>query len=230
MTTKYATNGIFGKLIRDPHFWAPAVALGAGTALTAGASAIKRVMDAKNKATSFKQMLDLHPQLKERDPQFVQRIYSSLHNVNPMMARDPMVSGAWVDTIIESGGLDQGAASRALLEGVKDLAQIRSHMSRNDDNAGPRALGAALTSQVTHSFNRAKELEKEIGDLGAAHKQIRDIQEGYAKERNDSHMKDLTRAFSEAEQKIERAHRGGKVTADQIQGLVDAVASRYARP
>lgn len=227
MTTKYATDGLFGKLMRDPHFWAPAVALGAGTALTAGVTAIKRVMDAKQKSRSFKDMMDMHPQLKERDPQFVQRIYSSLHNVNPMMARDPMVSGAWVDTIIESGGLDQGAASRALLEGVKDLAQIGSHMSRRDDNSGPRALGAALTAQVSHGFGRAKELEKEIGDIGAAHKQIKDIQEGYAREKADNHKRDLARAFDDAALRIGKAKN---ITPEQIQGLVDAVASKYKTP
>jgi hypothetical protein len=227
MTTKYATSGLFGKLMQDPHFWAPAIALTAGTALTAGASAVKNIVDARQKATSFKEMMDLHPQLKQRDPKFVQRVYSSLHNVNPVMARDPMVSGAWVDTIIESGGLDQGAAGRALLEGVKDLAQIGSHMSRRDDNSGPRAMGAALSNQISHGFNRAKELEKEVGDLGAAHQQIKDIQESYNRKEQNNYQRDLTRAFAEAEQKIVKAHDQGRISPDQIQSLVDAVAAKY---
>jgi hypothetical protein len=219
MTTKYATGGVFGKLIRDPHFWAPAVAVGAGVAVSGGASAIQKITEARRQAKSFKEMQELHPTLKTRDPMLVKRIYSSLHNVNPMMAGDPMVAGAWVDTIIESGGLDQGAAARALLEGVKDLAQIRSHVSqaRKGEGSLPKALGAGTSSMVTHAFGRAKEVEKEVGDIGVAHKQIADLQ-GKLK----------FKAVQDTAREVERYNREAAKNPAAAQAILETIKKKYS--
>lgn len=223
MTAKYATGeSVFGKLVKDPHFWAPAVAMGAGVAATGAAAAVKKLTDARAQARSFKEMQDIHPALKTRDQTLVKRIYSSLHNVNPMMARDPMVAGAWVDTIIESGGLDQGAAARALLEGVKDLAQIRSHISgaARHENSAPKMFGEAVRKQVETGFDRTRE----YGELATAHKQIKDIQERHEAGKQQMVARDMTKAFTEATKRLSQT----SVTPGQQQQIIDAIASKYS--
>lgn len=231
MAAKYASgSSTFGKLLSDPHFWAPAVAMGAGVAATGVAGAVQKLVDARQQARSFKEMLELHPQLKTRDQAFVKRIYTSLHNVNPMMARDPMVAGAWTDTIIESGGLDQGAAARALLEGVKDLAQIRSSISqaKQRETSAPKAIGAGVSRMVEHGFARGKELEREHGDLAAAHKQIKDIQEAGIQERAQRRTESLTRAYTDAASRMEKLVQGGHVTPQRVDQLMGAVIKKHS--
>lgn len=197
---KYTKTGGFGKLLKDPAFWAPTVALGMGAAAAAGMGHLEKVREAKAQSTAFKEMLDIHPQLKSgRDPKLVKRIYTSLHNVNPMMARDPMVAGAWVDTIMESGGLDQGQSGRALLEGVKELAQIRSHLSqaqRGESSVG-RAIGAGVTRQVEHGFMRYDALEKEHGELGTKEKRIKGLEDSLKQRIHDDTGK-LTGRYEQA--------------------------------
>jgi hypothetical protein len=231
MVAKYASEkSTFGKLLLDPHFWAPAIAVGAGAAATGVASSIHKLIEARRQAKAFREMLELHPQLKTRDQALVKRIYTSLHNVNPMMARDPMVAGAWTDTIIESGGLDQSAAARALLEGVKDLAQIRSSISQatQRETNFPKTIGANVSRMIEHGFARGKELEREYGDLAAAHKQIREIQEAHIKERANRRLEGLTKAYDEAANRVENLVRKGHVKPERVDEIINAVIKKYS--
>lgn len=230
MTAKYATAGVFGKLLRDPHFWAPAVATGAGAVVTGAAMAVHKLTDAKAQAKNYKEMLDLHPQLKTRDPAMVRRIYSSLHNVNPMMARDPMVAGGWVDNIMESGGLEPRLMSQALIEGVKDLAQIRSQMSQaaGREGSGARNIGAAVSRQIEHGFGRARELEREIGEVGALKKQVVDLQESRIQERANARQQSLAKAFGDVAGRIEKLEQKGTLSPQQTQQIIAAVMKKHS--
>jgi hypothetical protein len=186
MAAKYSRHGLFTKaaasvvaplaheaadkgmkaLLRDPHFWAPAVAMGGGLAAGGIGALFGKAMDKRRKETGYHEMLGLHPDLKGRDAALVRRVYNSLYNVNPTMARDPMVSGAWVGTVLESGGLDPTMTGRALLEGVKDLAGIRAQISRARSEEAREGFGVrpAVTKMVEQGFTRAKELVKERQD------------------------------------------------------------------
>jgi len=219
MTAKYATTGVFGALLKDPHFWAPTLAMGAGAAAAGVAGVVQKITDARAQAKTYKEMIDLHPNLAQRPDDLVKRIFTSLNNVNPTMGRDPMVAGAWVDTIIESGGIDQTQAGRALLEGVKDLAQIRSHMSqarRSEQGAG--GVGHMVERGVMHGFGRAKELESELGETETLRKQIKSIQEQHAQERQIGYA--------------EKVHKNLMSTAGSLgippQDLLSAVSSGAA--
>lgn len=230
MTAKYANSNIFGALLKDPHFWAPAIATGTGVAVTGIASAVSKLTEATARAKSYKEMLDLHPQLKTRDPAMVRRIYTSLHNVNPMMARDPMVAGGWVDNIMESGGLEPRLMSQALVEGVKDLAQIRSHMSQamRGESSMPKNIGTAVTRGIEQGFGRMRELEREHGEVGALKKQIGDLQESRVQERASTRTQNLTRAFSDAAGRIEKLEQKGHVSPQQTKQIIDAVVKKHS--
>lgn len=230
MTAKYAADGVFGQLLSDPHFWAPTVAMGAGLAAGGIASVISKMTAARDQARSYKEMVNLHPTLQQRDGALVKRIYSSLHNVNPMMAKDPMVAGAWVDTIIESGGLDAGQAGRALLEGVKDLAQIRSQVSqarKNESNVGHQ-VGSNVEKIVAHGFERGHALEREHGELAQANKALEDVKNqktmDYAKQVTKGLMHAGNQHGMDPNSLIQAVAQGAfKTSSDEGRRLLDAV-------
>jgi hypothetical protein len=149
-------------LFKDPATAVPLIGMLAaplvGAGINAAAGAKQRRDSAKEKTVAFRSMLDLHPHLKTRDSGEVSRIYNSLHNANPLLARDPMVAGAWVDNIIESKGPGQ-ETHQQLLNAVKDLAGIRSNMAtalRNESGrAGPGARFEKAIGELSGGIGKA---------------------------------------------------------------------------
>lgn len=90
-------------------------------------------METQQKAVAYRQMMDLHPHFKQRDQADIGRVYNSLHNVSPHMARDPLVAGAWVDNVLENRvpGMN---SHQALLNAVKDLSGIQKNVSEIERN------------------------------------------------------------------------------------------------
>ncbi len=147
MTKKIASPlagkpGLLRRMFSEPAFVATMAAPLVGLGASALGNHLSQVRGAKQKTTAMNEMLELHPHLKQRDRKEVARIFNSLHNVNPMMARDPMVSGAWVDNILESKTPGQNA-HHAVLHAVKDLAGIRSQISGAMRNEGGSSAGSA---------------------------------------------------------------------------------------
>jgi hypothetical protein len=81
---------------------------------------------ARAKAMAYREMIELHPHLKERGSN-LPRLYNSLYNASPTMARDPLVAGAWIDSI--HANMPYGSTSHAgLLNAVKDLTGIQKNV------------------------------------------------------------------------------------------------------
>lgn len=218
---KYSQHGVFGSLVRDPGFWGPMAAVTAGAGVTAAAGAISRMRDAKRKAVAYKEMLNIHPQLKGRDPVLVNRIYNSLHNVNPTMAKDPMVAGAWIDTIVESGGLDQTQSSRALLDAVKDLSGIRSQMSSAmRSEAGP-GVGATVERLVDRGITRYKEIDQQHGEVSALKSQLKSVQEKH-------HEKQLLDYGKQVVKGVDRLAKTHNVPQEQLLAAIREGAFKSA--
>jgi hypothetical protein len=102
---------------------------------------------ALGKATAYKQMVELHPHFKSRDQAEIGRIYNSLHNASPNMARDPMVAGAWVDNVVENRvpGMN---SHQALLNAVRELNGMQKNISDMERNRG----GASPVSEQVGTF------------------------------------------------------------------------------
>lgn len=130
MTATYSKHAAAADFFKSPYFQHAAIGAGLSAAAAGGQAAISRIMDAKAKAEAYKSMLDLHPHLRD-DAKQVRRVFDSLYRVNPMLAQDPLVAGAWVDQIQESNSAFSGRSNQALLNAVKDLAGIRSHLSQS---------------------------------------------------------------------------------------------------
>lgn len=189
MTAKFSSNSKLHDLLMHP-LAAPVAGAVATVGVGALSSAVQRYQDAKADAASYKQMMGLHPSLQQRPEAKVRMLFQSLRNVNPTLARDPLVAGAWVDNVIENNAsLGDSASNQALLVAVKDMAQVRSHISgavgRERDMRrgvlpgvmGQLAGGGVSGYQAQHNGQRAldarkmqlDEQEKQLGEKRRAY-------------------------------------------------------------
>lgn len=150
---------VIRNLMSSPTFvatmLAPAVA---GGVHVLGKGMAKRE-DAKQRAVSYRDMLELNPTLKTRDPKRIAQLYNSLSNVSPQLAKDPLVAGAWVNNIVENTHeLGPEAGNQALLTAVKDMAGIRAQMSQARKSEQPATSLARGTHDFIHTFGKATEL------------------------------------------------------------------------
>lgn len=163
------------RLGSEPAFLATLAAPLVGAGLGAANDYRKKLHEAKAKTVSYRRMMELNPRLKLHDQKEVGLIYDSLHNVNPMLARDPLVASAWVDNIMENKipGTD---SHQSLLVAVKDLAGIRSSLSqalrneKGDSGKGVESFmmnaGRALESAQEKGLGRlVKQKNEEIERL-----------------------------------------------------------------
>lgn len=150
MTAKYSS--FFGRMMDNPLAVAMAAPV-AGIAIGGTQMLGERLMDARAKATGYKGMLELHPKLRNhKDRKGLHRMYSSLYNIAPTMARDPLVAGAWVDNVMESNRqYGEDGSNQALLGAVKDLAGIRNQLSaaRKNEGANRWSAGGAASAHVS---------------------------------------------------------------------------------
>lgn len=74
--------------------------LAAGAAMTAGAygasKAIQAATSAINRGRGYKRMMEIHPDLADRDEQQVKGMYNLLHKASPTMAMNPYVAGGFI--------------------------------------------------------------------------------------------------------------------------------------
>ncbi len=175
MAAKYSQHSTASRIMKDPLFWGPLAATGVGVAASAAQNAFNRFRESRDKVRGFKEMMKLHPHLKKgRDPKQVRRLYNSLSNVNPVLAKDPLVAGAWVDNVIESNSMYGDQSQQALLAAVKDLAGIRKdvatargHEERLRGDMGERAR--VLSDQLIGRYDVAR---KEHGTVAAQKAEI----------------------------------------------------------
>lgn len=92
-----------------------------------------KAIDAIQGARQYKAMLELHPELKEKDPQVVKRVYGAIRSANPGMMKDPVIAGTLVQRAFDvTGGFrkgDQDAYSGATTTAL-EMAGIRQPGSR----------------------------------------------------------------------------------------------------
>lgn len=139
----------FKKLIKEPAFAATLAAPVVGAGIGLAAEHRRKMREAKAKAESYRTMMDLHPKLKSHDQKEIGRLFNSLHNVNPILARDPLVAGAWIDNIMDNKStLGTESSHQQLLAAVKDLAGIRAQLSQSLKNERP----STAPNDRAHSF------------------------------------------------------------------------------
>lgn len=193
----------------SPAFWAPAVTAGAGVA-------IDKVINAVSKSNAFKQMHEVHPQMGTHDPVMVKRVFDSLYRTNPQMMRDPMVAGTWVDTIMESGGIDPRHTGQALLKGVQELAQIRNLMSQAGSREGGH-IGNLLNAGT-------KALLADQSEAAEAKTKLENVLAGASIERRERMAREGAKALGDAASLL-HAHGGDQEMKEKI---LNHIFSKYS--
>jgi hypothetical protein len=156
------------EVMKAKEFLIPMSMMAVGGAMNMAAAGIGSLQEARAKSKAYSGMMDLHPHFKERDEATVRRLYGTLYNLNPVMAKDPMIAGAWIDNVIERQGAFGGAhgtSNQGLLSAVPELAQIgasiasahRGNTSRPVDFI-PRTMqvGNAITGALGAIDDRAQ--------------------------------------------------------------------------
>ncbi len=196
--------------------------------------------DAKSKAESFRTMIGMHRGLKNYDPIMVSRVYNSIHNVNPMMANDPLVAGSLVENVLNSGDIMQsaGVGNLALIATIKDLASVRNQVSgssRNEAGAGlGTQFGATARALVDNAQSNYREvdrqhgLQKQLDDFKAHAKDTAEIekQKRVADRLMSEHhqMNAASRAMAQGAEAIRQA--GGRVDPGFMADLQQSIADR----
>ena len=126
--TKHAAGAGFVRgmkdAIKDPAFWTAmgGVATTAGAVTGVGAIALKKLRDTQETARSYKEMFELNPQLRSRDPKQVKRLFGTLSRFGPELAKDPTVAGAWIsNTIAKEDDLADFGPGHGALANVMSL-------------------------------------------------------------------------------------------------------------
>lgn len=93
-------------------------AIGAGAAIAAAAAvpAANKIIGAITKRHDFTAMMEHNPELRDhlaKDPKLFNQAYTSLRNLNPTFAKDPLVAGGLMQQIMSSPAVAPGVLTEA---------------------------------------------------------------------------------------------------------------------
>jgi hypothetical protein len=126
-------------------------AAGGAALLNAAVGKAKDIYQDLHKATYYKEMLDVNPQLSSEDvnPVEVQRHFNTLFKFNPDYASDPVVAGTYVKNSLDFArpGLD---TINNLVNARRNISQTQSHRVSFADIAS-KATGRALEGALSNA-------------------------------------------------------------------------------
>lgn len=146
----YKLSSTVKSVLRDPTFWGLTAPVLVGTGVAYATSGIDKVLESRNKAKAYKEMLESNPQLRKMDSNRVQAYFNSMYRVSPELAKDPYVAGAWVHNVIDNQDPHDTRPNYALLSAVQNLAQPSSHIMsarRNRRGTADTAIAVARPLQ-----------------------------------------------------------------------------------
>ena len=110
-----------------------------GASMTLFTEALKaiegQIIDWKDdlkKPKLFKEMMDLHPQLKEYDEMLVKKYYEALWHFSPIMAENPLAAGAYIRQAMSMHHVAGGPLPNSLNE----VSSIHRNWSQSDQGDG----------------------------------------------------------------------------------------------
>lgn len=113
------------------------------TTITAVPVAATKIYNAITKQHSFNQMMEQNPDLHDiraMEPKRFNNFYSSLHNMNPQHAQDPIVAGSYMRKMLA----EPSNAGFAVSEGMRSTTEPRESFQEALHRGGDRgAMGAS---------------------------------------------------------------------------------------
>lgn len=163
MTTTFGST--LGELFKSPAFLTaaatPFIAIGAN-ALQSGVSSM---MESRQRAKTYKDMLDMHPELQQyKDKELMSRVFTSVARANPHVAADPFVAGAIVSNIVAGHEhVNPAEGKRMMLTEIDRLIGQRGAFKAPSTNAGQVVMdvGRAMSTSMTELERQHSEAETE---------------------------------------------------------------------
>lgn len=133
-----------------------ALGVGLGTAvggavIAGGAMGLQKLHDAATKSRDFRKMMEFGADLQDahkQDPRMFNQMYSSLRNVNPAFAKDPLIAGNYMRKMLgspEAAGAFLEAAAGSVPGGYgRTGQQIQESASKATGEQFGKTLGKAL--------------------------------------------------------------------------------------
>lgn len=180
---KGALKAVLGNALASPVTWSVVGAPIIGMAARSVENRLNAKRDSALKVQAYREMMDLHPHLARGNPEQTVRLYNSLYNASPGMARDPLAAGAYIDHI-QSNTVHGQTSHQALLPIIERLSGVQKNISdvARNRQMTPRAdkletvvqgTGAALQAAYKENFNtidagRKKDMQDIEGRARAA--------------------------------------------------------------
>lgn len=183
-SNKYALGKTIMNVLKSPTFWTAAPPVAAGV----GAIGNTMIQEPRRKAKAYKNMLGANPTLQKRNGDKTRAYFNSMYNVSPALAKDPHVSGAWVQNVLDNEDPHDARPNYTLLSAVQDLAGPNKSIvdARFRSQESP-VMGAAVRSMESigktlsadREFSRGRELaqqdaKKRLEERNAEKKEERD--------------------------------------------------------
>ena len=152
--------GSFGKSIGTALQGGAAQAVGMGV-VAVGTAAAHNAWEAATKGRDFRGMLEANPDVAAMhgaDPHTVTRFYNSLRTLNPTFAKDPVVAGSYMRSMME----DPSRAGHQLVQSLAMAPPSGQTPWDSVQRAGLQGLGQGLDQQ---RFQHQQEQDAQHGTL-----------------------------------------------------------------
>jgi len=149
----------------------------AAAATQAGVDGLRGMLQSRNKAKAYQNMVSNNPHLKSYDSNTSQMYFNSLHRVNPHLAQDPLAAGSFVHErhMMSTPGREHGG----MIAGLGDASKIRGPQARPSpftDAAAQIAKGVPAAIGAVHADKTMAGMKAQYeGDLAAQKNLVRGL-------------------------------------------------------
>jgi hypothetical protein len=168
--------GSFGKSIGTALQGGAAQAVGMGV-VAVGTAAAHNAWEAATKGRDFRGMLEANPDVAAMhgaDPHTVTRFYNSLRTLNPTFAKDPVVAGSYMRSMME----DPSRAGHQLVQSLAMAPPSGQTPWDNVQRAGLQGLGQGLDQQRFQHQQAQDAQHNTLENARFRHQQEQDTQRG----------------------------------------------------
>jgi hypothetical protein len=200
---KGALKGALGNALASPAMWGAVGAPFIGMAARSVENRFNAKRDATLKVQAYREMMDLHPHLGRQNPEQTVRLYNSLYNASPHMARDPLAAGAYIDHI-QNNTVHGQTSHQALIPIIERLSGVQKNIADIDRHRVRTPRSDKIESLVTSAGSELQKAYKENMNATDAAR-IKDMnmhEERFKRERDNlvrEQLRERVRAVEERE-------------------------------
>lgn len=171
------------KVMTKDNLLSAASIVGVPIASMAALEGYDAVKDSIHKARGFKKMMDTDDEIKQKDSDTVKKLYNSVYNVSPTVAKDPFAAASVINRMADYEGkvdfktLSELANAERSIGGGAAMSPIR----QNTINTLTREVGGRVGNPLYDAQIREKRLKSELteGQLGKMDEELQRARESH---------------------------------------------------